>query len=62
MSIDKYLFWYMIQGVTKKLDDLTEYKENNWLENLSFKENLKEGIKIFDNLLEQIKIGEISKI
>jgi len=62
MSIDKYAFWYMIQGVVNKFDDLTEYKENKWFKNLSFEENLKEGIKFFDNLLEQIEFGKINKI
>lgn len=52
MSVDKYLFWNMIQGVANKLDDLTEYKESNWLKNLCFKENLDDDIKIFENLLE----------
>ncbi|GAJ03028.1 unnamed protein product [marine sediment metagenome] len=51
MTIDIYEFWYMIQGVANKLDDLTEYKENNWSKNFAFKENLDFNIKFVNELL-----------
>lgn len=52
MSIEKYMFWSMIQGVAKNLDNTTEYKEKKWIENYAFKEKLNSDIKIIDNLLE----------
>lgn len=51
MTVDKYIFWSNIQNVVSKLDDLAKYKECNWFRNLSFKEDLNDDIKIFDNLL-----------
>lgn len=52
MSIEKYLFWDMIRSMANNVDNVTEYKEKKWIENICFKENLNDGIKIFDNLLE----------
>ena len=51
MTVDKYVFWYMIQETVKKIDNLTEYNENIWAKNMDFKENLKENIKFYDNKL-----------
>lgn len=51
MSIDKYLFWDMIQGIVKNLDNVTEYKEDNWVKNLCFKEDLNDDIKLINNAL-----------
>lgn len=52
MTVDQYIFWSEIGYIANNLDDLSEYREGKWIENFSFKENLKYDIQIIDNLLE----------
>lgn len=52
MTVDKYVFWYMIQETVEKIDNLTEYNENIWAKNMDFKDNLEYNIKYVDKLLE----------
>ena len=52
MTVDQYIFWSNIQNVANNLDNLDTYRENKWIENFSFKEDLNVDLKIIDNLLE----------
>jgi len=51
MSIDKYMFWSMIQGVVNNLKNIDSYREVNWEKNFAFKEGLNNDIKFIDKLL-----------
>ena len=52
MTVEKYIFWSNIQYIADNLDDIFEHRDDKWLENLCFKENLNDNIQIIDNLLE----------
>jgi len=52
MTIDEYLFWSQVNCIANNLDNLTEYRENEWIKNFSFKEKLNVNLKIINNLLE----------
>ncbi len=58
-DIDQYIFWNEIGYIANNLDDLSEYRENKWLENFlfkkeDFKNNIQLNIQNLDNLLENI--------
>ena len=51
-EFDEYMFWYNVNYIANNLDKITTIREDNWLENLSFKKDLNNGLKVINNLIE----------
>lgn len=51
MSVEKYLFWYQVQRISKNLEKVLEYREDNWTGNFFFNENLNVKLDIVNKCL-----------